>query len=192
MQGVNRGLFSKLNSSCKNKQKSIHGELSGTLPLKREQTLLAVSPPWRSAGKCIFLCIHGGGGKVLPPPQCVHCQHMKRQPSLCHCHCCRGCCYCNCRRCHRCRCHLRRHCCQHCRSLLPLPLPSAIAFAVAVAHHPRCLFCVAVSHRHHRCPCRQPLLSPSPLAITVAISIGYHGCRHRRLLPRVVVLAWQE
>ncbi len=29
----------------KNKQKTIHGELSGTLPLEEEQTLLAVSPP---------------------------------------------------------------------------------------------------------------------------------------------------
>ncbi len=29
----------------KNKQKTIHGELSGTLPREGEQTLLAVSPP---------------------------------------------------------------------------------------------------------------------------------------------------
>jgi hypothetical protein len=39
MRGVNRGLFSKLNSSCK--KKKIHDELSGTLPLEGEKTLLA-------------------------------------------------------------------------------------------------------------------------------------------------------
>jgi hypothetical protein len=45
MQGVNRGLFSKVTVVVKNEQKTIHGELSGTLPLEGKQTLLAVSPP---------------------------------------------------------------------------------------------------------------------------------------------------
>jgi hypothetical protein len=42
---VNRGLMSKLISSCKKTHTHIYGELSGTLPLEGEQTLLAVSPP---------------------------------------------------------------------------------------------------------------------------------------------------
>jgi hypothetical protein len=35
-------------------------------PLEGEQTLLAVSPPCRSTGEWTFVCVHGGGGKVLP------------------------------------------------------------------------------------------------------------------------------
>ncbi len=41
-----------------------------TSPFEREQTLFAKSPPCRSAGECTLLCIHGGGGKILPLPQC--------------------------------------------------------------------------------------------------------------------------
>jgi hypothetical protein len=118
----------------------------------------------------------------------AHCRHMKRQPSLCHCHPCRGCCHCNCH-CHLCR------CCR-CRCPSPLPSPSAIAIAVAIDHHRRCLCRVAVSHRHCRHPCYWPLPSPSPSAIAVAISIGHHHCRHcccpRQPFPRVVALARQE
>jgi hypothetical protein len=134
----------------------------------------------------------GVEARCCPCHSTAHPQHMKRQPSLCHCHRCRGRCHCDRRRRLRCRCCLHRRCCQRCRSLLPSPLPSAIAVAVAIAHHCRHLFCVAVSHRCYRHPHRQPLPSLSPLAIAVTISIGHHHCHRRRPLPRVVALAQQE
>ncbi len=138
----------------------------------------------------------GVEARCCPCHNAAHCQHMKRQPSLCHyCHCC-GRCNCDCRHHRRCRCrhHLRCQCSRRCRSLLPSPLlsPLAIAVAVAIAHHHRCLFHIAVSHcRRRRPPCR-PLLSPSPLAIAVAIAIDHHCCRRPCPLLRVVALAWQE
>jgi hypothetical protein len=124
-----------------------------------------------------------------PCHSAAHCRHMKRQPSLSHCHPRRGRRHCNCRcRCRLClRCQLRCHC--HCCRPLLLSLPSAIAVAVTVNHHRRHLCCVAVSHCHRRCPCCQPLPSPSPSAITVAISVGHH---HRCCcwpFPRVVAFA---
>ncbi len=132
----------------------------------------------------------GVEARCRPCHSAAHCQHMKRQPCLCHRRPCHGCCHSGCR-CHlRCCCRLR---CYH-RCCCPSPLPSAIAIAVAVNHSHRCLCCVAVSHCHHRClrPCHQPLLSPSPSAIAVSISIGHH--HHRCCWPflRVVALAWQE
>jgi hypothetical protein len=65
----------------------------------------------------------------------------------------------------------------------------AIAVAVAITHHRRHLFRIAVSHCCHRRPPRQPLpppsllalQSPSPLAITVAIAVAITHCQE--LLP---------
>ncbi len=148
------------------------------------QKLLAVSlsPPWRSDGECTFLCVHGGGGKVLPLPQrCTLLWHMKRQPFLCNGRPCQGHCHCN-HRCHLClHCQLRRHC--QCRCPLPSPLPSAIAIAVAIDHCRRHLCCVPVSHRCCCRPCRQPMLS---------LSVGHHRCHRRQPFLRVVALAWGE
>jgi hypothetical protein len=134
----------------------------------------------------------GVEARCCPCHSAAHCRHMKRRPSLHHCCPHHGCCHCNCHR------HLRHccrlHCCCHCRHPFLLPLPSAIAVAVAVDHCRRHLCCVAVSHCRSccRCPHHQPLPSPSPSAIAVAISIGHHRrCRLRPFL-RVVALAWRE
>ncbi len=124
-----------------------------------------------------------------PSKSAAHCRHMKRQPFLCNGHPCHGCCHCyrhchlHCQLCRRCRCH----CCCHCNHPLALPLPSAIAVAVAV-NHCRCHLCrVVVSHRCCCCPCRWPLPSLSPSAIAVAIAIGHHRCHavghFQELLP---------
>ncbi len=64
--GQTEGCSVKWTVVVKNKQKTIHGKLSGTLPLEREKTLLAVSPSRCSAGECTFLSVHGDGGKVPP------------------------------------------------------------------------------------------------------------------------------
>ncbi len=142
----------------------------------------------------LFFVSMGVEATCCPCHSAAHCRHMKRQASLCHCCRRRG-------RGHRhcdCHCHLHCHCCLHCchcqlcHSLLPTPSPLAIAVTVAVAHHRRRLFCIAVSHPRCHPPCRWPLPSPSPLAIAVAISIGHHHCCRRCLLPRVVALVWQE
>jgi hypothetical protein len=149
-----------------------------------------VSPPCRSAGECTFLCVHGGGGKVLPCHSAAHCRHMKRQPCLCHWHPRRGCCHCNC------RCHFHRHhqLSHYCHCHCPLPLPLAIAVAVAVNHRRHRHCCVAVSHCRCRCccPCRQLLLSPSLSANAVAIFVGHHCHLCRRPFLRVVALAWHK
>jgi hypothetical protein len=120
----------------------------------------------------------------------AHCQHIKRQPCLCHCHPCHGRCHCNFRS------HLP-HCCRlrhHRRCHCPLLSPSAITVAVAINHCRRCLCCVAVSHRPHRRhhPCHRPLPSPSLSAITVSISVGHHRHHPRWPFPRVVALVRQE
>jgi hypothetical protein len=167
MRGANRRLFSKLNSTCK--KKTIHGELSGTLPLEREQKLFAASPTCCCTGKCTLLCVHGGGGKVSPLPQ--HCTLLVHEeatlplsllpllwplplqlpspsplPSLLP-------------------------------SLLPLLLPSSIAIAVAVAHC-RCGCCQPLPLPSLlRCCLPLPLLSPLQLAIAVSVTVSHRSCR---------------
>ncbi len=121
----------------------------------------------------------GVEARCRPCHSAAHCRPMKRQTSLRYCHPLCGCCHCDCRRCRRRHCWL--HCC--CRRRLPSPLPSlfAIAVAVAIDHHRRCLCRVALSHcvavalaisdchlRH-----RPPLQLPSPLAITIAIAVSH-------------------
>jgi hypothetical protein len=183
----------------KNK-KTIHGELLGTLPLEREQTPFAASPPWCSAGECTLLCVHGGGGKVSPLPQrCTLPAHEEATLFVIV--------------------PLTvavaivitvavfiavaiavansvavavavaiavaiaisvviPHCRHHLCRPLPLRLPSTITAAISVSH---CLC---------HCPCCWPLLSPSPLAITVAISVGHQHRRCRQPLPRL--LPWRD
>jgi hypothetical protein len=163
----------------------MHGELSGTLPIEREQTLVAVSPPLQIDGECTFHCIHGGGGKVSPQPQCCSWPAHEKATLPLSCCPCWGCRHCNCC-CHlRCRCQLHCHCCL-CR---PSPLPSAIAVAVSVNHHRRCLCCIAISHRHCHRPCRWSLPSPSLPAKAVAISVCQHCCHCRWPFQSVVALA---
>ncbi len=120
----------------------------------------------------------GVKARCCPCHSAAHCRHMKRQPSLHHCHPCCGHWHCDC------HCCLRRHCCcwlchhRRCRHPSPLPSPLAIALAVAIDHC-RCRLChIAVNHCCCPCPCWRPLLSLSPLAIAVAISVGHHHqCR---------------
>ncbi len=132
--------------------------------------------------------------RCCPCHSAAHCQHMKKQPSLCHCCPCHDRCHCNCGH------HLHLHChcrlcqgrCCRCRRPLLLPLPLAIAIAVTVNHCCRHLCCVAVSHCHCRRPCHRPLPSLSPSAIAVAISIGHHHLRCHQPFWRVVALVRQE
>jgi hypothetical protein len=117
-----------------------------------------------------------------PCHSATHCQHMKRQPSLCHCHPCHDHRHCNCRS------HLRclhdsvavtvTHCrcrCRHRRPLL-LWLPSTIAAAVSVVLPSDIAVVVAIAvvlavgHFHLRQ--HRPLQLPSPLAITIACCLG--------------------
>jgi hypothetical protein len=127
----------------------------------------------------------GVEARCCPSKSAAHCRHMKRQPFLHGCPC-RG----------RLLCHHRSHlrlrlCCRplchrHRPSLLPSPLPWAIA-AVALNHCHRHLCRVAVSHCCRCRPCHWTLLSLSLLAITVAIAIRDHR-RHalghfQELLP---------
>ncbi len=147
---------------------TIHVELSGTFPLEREQTLLAASPPWHSAGECTSLCVHGGGGKVLPLLQ--HCtlpaheeatlslsllplpwplplQSPLPPPLL---------------------------------SLSPLPLlstlPLPIAIAVAVGHFCCSCHCPSLPPSLLRRCQPSPSLLPLPSTIAVSVTIGNYSC----------------
>ncbi len=124
----------------------------------------------------------GVEARCCPSKRNAHCRHMKRQPFLCNGCPCHGRRHCH-HRCHlRCRCRLRCCCrCRHrCNCPLLLPLPSAIAVAVAVNRCRHHLCCVAVSHCCRHRPCHRPLPSPSPsplqlplpLAITIAMPLA--------------------
>jgi hypothetical protein len=192
MWGTNRGLSSKLNSTCKKSKKQSTVSCQEPSPLKGRKHSFQRHPHDAALVNAHSFVSMGVEARYLPFHSAAHCQHMNRQPSLCHCCPGRGRCHCDC------RCHLRGCCrlCCHChlcfQLLLPLPLPSAIAIPVAANHCHRCLCLVIVSHCHPCCPCHQPLLSPSPLAIAVAISTSHHHCRCRCPFPRVVVLVRQE
>ncbi len=159
MWGTNRGLFSKLNSICKKKYMVSCQEPSS---LKGSKYSLQCHPHDSVLVKVnahSFVSM-GVETKYFPCHSAAHHWHMKKQPSLCHCCPHHGCYYCN-HRCHlRCHCSLHCCCCCHrcCRRPLLLPLPSTIAFAVAIAHCRHCLCPVAVSHCHHHChpPCHRP------------------------------------
>ncbi len=125
--------------------------------------------------------------RCRPCHSTTHRQHMKMQPSLCHC----------CPRCgrHHCeshhhlrhnrqlRCHRRHHphCC--CRQPLPLRLPLTIAAVVSVASRSAIALTFAVTitltvGHCHLCH-HQPSKLPSPSAITIAVAVGHF----RELLP---------
>jgi hypothetical protein len=159
-----------------------------TSPLKGRKHSYQCHPHEAALVNALFFVSMGVEARCHPCHSTAHCWHLKWQPCLHHHHIRNGRCHCN-RRCHlRCHCRLRHHCRCHC----PLPLPSAIAIAVAVDHCRHRLCCVAISNCHCRCPHHQPLLSPSPSAIAVAISIGHHCHCCRQPFPRVVALARQK
>jgi hypothetical protein len=150
--------------------------------------------PYDAAGECTFLCVHGGGGKVSPLPQCCTLPAHEEatlplsllpspwrfplQPSL--------------------------------TSLLPmptslpspLPSPSPSLLPIAVSHcrcgcrRPLPLPSLSRCCQPRRCCCtfHWPLPSPSSSAIAVIISAGHHRCRCCCCRPflRVVALAQQE
>ncbi len=164
----------------------IHGVLSGTLPFDRKKTLLAVSPPWCSAGECTFLCVNGGWRQGFAPAIALHIAGTWRgNPAFvigalavavpiviviaisvviadsiaiadAIAH----------RRCHW---------------PLPLQSPSTIAPAVSVALPTAITVAVAVTLAAGHC-CfnhHQPLQLPSPLAITITVAVGHF----QELLP---------
>jgi hypothetical protein len=126
--------------------------------------------------------------RCRPSKSAAHLRHMKRHPSVCHC-----CPHRGHRHCDRC-CHLdrRRQFCRHRHCCGPLPLPSAIAVAVAINRCHRHLCCVAVSDHCRRRPCHRTLPSPSLSAIAVAIAVDHHRRHCCQPFPRVVALARQE
>ncbi len=134
-------------------KKTIHGELSGSLPLEMEQTLFAVAPPWSSAGQCTLLCVQGGEARRFPCHNAAHCWHMKRQPSL-----------------------------VPVIMTVIVAVAVAIAIAIAIAIAVSIADAIAVILGHPRCCCRQPLLLPLPSAIAVAVSIAV-GRPHCNLWP---------
>ncbi len=184
----------------KNKQKTIHGELSGTLPLEREQTLFAAYSHDAALVNAHSFVSMRVEARCCPCHSAAHCRHMKRQPSLCHCCCRHGCCHCNPRR--HLRCHCRLHCHSHCHCghrhfhsrHCPLlsPLPIALTVPVTVCHY-RCGCCWPLP-TSSLSRCRQPWPSPSPLpsVIAVSVTVGHRSCHLCRPSPSLSPLVISE
>ena len=158
-----------------------------------------------SAGECTLLCVHGGGGKVSPLPQCCTLPAHEEatlplslspspwplplqsplpspsslptpSPSLLPLPIAVAIGHCRC----GCRQPLPPpsllHCCQPSPSPLPLPLPSPSAIAVSV------------TVGHHSCHLHWPSLSPLPSAISESNCLGAARIVFNQLKQRMLTL----
>jgi hypothetical protein len=181
MRGTNRGLFSKLNSSCKKLKRQSMVSCQEPPPLKGSKHSLQSHPHDAALVNAHSFVSMGVEARCCPCHSTAHCRHMKRHPSLCQCCPCCSCRHCDCHLCLRCRAVAiavaitiaiaHRHC--HHRRPLPSRSPSPIATTISVTLPSAIAIAVALAvdhcHLHHH----QPLQLPSPSAIAVAIAVGH-------------------